>query len=150
MLLKLLANQVADKWDVIFPAVEIALPAIEDERERKKRELVLMQSFLDGSLTCWLIGEEKKILGVIVTSVIEDPGTKLKSLFVYSIYAYQFLSARSWVEVLKPLMKYARKEDCVNILAFSSVEKVIEIMNTVGADTQQRVLRLEVFQYEDL
>lgn len=149
MLLKLFAEQVVDKWDDIFPAINAALPSLEeDSKEYNSREDVLMRSFLKGNLVCWLMvsGEDKeKIIGVLTTSIIIDPGTEMKSLFIYSIFAYQFLSIKSWVTVLEPLMKYARREGCVNILAFSDVEKIINIMNEVGADTSQKVLRLEVF-----
>jgi hypothetical protein len=145
-LLKLLPDQIGEMWHVLKPSIEAALPptSIDDAN----RGALILASLLTGRLDCMLVvkvrDDGNSIIAVVVVQVLEHVDSDSKTLFVYAMYGTGIAAGKDWLVIIDLIKDYARGQGCSRLSALSKVESVIKIMQLMGADTDYRLLTLEV------
>ena len=143
MILKLSPDQIGEKWDTIKLSIELSIPPILQGGE------IRMNNILDALLTdimqCWTVeNEQGELCAILTTTFMPDPGTRLISLFVYSIYGIKPLDINMWREGFSELRSWARSKGCCNIVAFTNVPKIIQIVKTFGGSANQVLVTIPI------
>ena len=136
MLNKMLPDQISRFWDQIKYAVEQSLPPISsDHPDRINRVLA---AALGGTVDVWAsyTREEEKIKfeGIILTKILYDDVSDTRNLLIYCVYGYVPISKESWLEGLVALTKYARSENCLQIIAYTNVPFIVDKAKYLGAE----------------
>lgn len=144
-MLKLLPDQVGSMWHVIRPAIENALPPT--ALPSANRASMILAALLRDALSCFVLykqEESRTVLGVLVTQVLEQVDSEHKVLFVYTLYGTGLATGKDWLTLISLIKDYARSSGCSHISALSKVDSVIKMMQILGADTEYRLMTLEV------
>jgi hypothetical protein len=138
MLTQLLPDQISKFWPVIKYAIEEALPpTIKGEHPDKMNRI--LSAALSGKLDVWAsydrINEVTKFNGIVVTQILYDDASNVYNLLIYVVFAYENTTTKTWEEGYEALAKYAKSKKCTNMIAYSSVPKIVSIAKAFGADT---------------
>ena len=148
MLLKLSDDQVVRYWEDIKDAIVAAVPPLAESGIAHTTQL--LENILMGQLQVWILAESKgndlavDTKGTVVTTVWKDIGTGARSLLIYALWGYSFIEAPLWQDGLETLRKFARAERCTKIVSYSKVPRIIQIAEGLGANTETRLITLEV------
>lgn len=142
MINKLLPEQIASMWDVLSYGIEQSLPPIaEGAPDRLNR---LLAALLGGKMQCWVTsrraGETVQLEAVITTQVVEDEGSGVRSLLVYSLYGFRPLT--TWREGVEALSAWAHARGCSRLLAYSNNEKVLEAVAKFGGASAYKLITI--------
>jgi hypothetical protein len=138
MVNKLLPDQISKFWPIIKYAVEQSLPPIVIDHPDKLNRI--LAATLSGKLEVWasykhLKDGTIKFNGIVITQILYDEITLLKSLLIYSVYAYEDTSYDTWSEAYNSIGKYAKSQGCVRFVAYVSAPSVLKIVHRLGGDT---------------
>jgi len=138
MLTKLLPDQISKFWPVIKYAVEESLPPTTFGEHPDKMNRVLSAA-LCGKLDIWASykhqeNEATKFEGIVVTQLLYDDASGINNLLIYAVYAYENTDNETWAEGYETLAKYAKSKKCLNLVAYSSVPRIVNIAKRLGAD----------------
>lgn len=146
MLLRLSPDQVTRYWEDIRSALVSAVPPLANASQEGIN--TFLEGLLTGRLQAWALyeqGDEKiNILALAITTVWRDIGTGNRNLLIYALYGYSFVQPESWKEGIAGLKEFAKREQCVQIVAFTRVGRVLDIVKELGGDTATRLITLEV------
>lgn len=138
MLNKLLPDQVATYWDLIKEAIERSVPPIEDEHPDKMNRI--LASLLSGRKQCWVSYRKdngtKVLEGIVVTEILVSDDIAMRSLLIYSVFAYGKVPNETWTDGLKTIAKWATKMKCHRIIAYTDVPKLINFVKMVGGEAR--------------
>lgn len=140
MLIRLLPEQIAFRWNIVKKAIVEASPPYADTSHEAMNNVLM--SLLNGSLQCWISVMEGKTDAIVTTCIEEDIHSKTKNLLIYSLYGLEKLTGRSWIEGLETLKKYALGEGCEAIIAITKEEKIARVVERFGGDASWRYLRI--------
>lgn len=142
MLVKLLSEQITSYWNVIKYAVEESVPPIANENYNKMNKI--LEALLNGSMDCWVSvsDEDKRVEAVVVTAISEDYCSGIRNLLIYSLFGYSEISDKSWAEGFETLSKWAKKLGCVRMIAYTDVERIKEVVKTIGGDTRYSLVSI--------
>lgn len=144
LLLKTLPEQVSDNWDKFAPLIEQSLPPT--VLNRRQRMANVLRSILMEELVVWVyIDSEKRERYVVSTQIRTDDIVLGKDLLIYSFTALGPLD--SWEDIavgFRTLKKYAKGNDCRNILAYVVDPSVKKILKRQGADVRFTLAQIEV------
>ena len=141
MLIKLLPDQVSNNWDTIGYAIENSLPPIAGESDEKMNNILM--ALLDGRMDCWVsLNGDGRINGVVSTAVMYDDLSGVRSLLLYSIYAFGWAGEDTWAEGFETLKKYAKGKDCSNITGYTEFDSLIRRAKDMGGEAKQTFVSL--------
>lgn len=146
MLVRLLPDDIENRWPVIKEALIKSIPSIIEKNNDSINRLLF--ALLDGTLHCWLSVEHKdgepKIGAILTTTIVVDIPSGSKNLLIYSISAYEPLSQELISEGYKSLQEFAKSMKCFKIIAFTDIPRVIEMAKSIGGEATQTLIELEV------
>ena len=150
MLLRLSADQISRYWEDIKTAIIAAVPPL--ARAEQQHISQLLENLLMDRLQAWLLvtkeGEGEKavfdIKALGITTVWKDIGTGARSLLIYALYGYSYVEPAVWQAGFEGLKKFAASEGCHQIVAFTKVPRVLEIVKSLGGDSDTKLITLEV------
>lgn len=146
MLVKLLPDQVSKFWDVIKYAVEQSLPPIVGEAPNKMQNI--LSGCLSGKVDVWASyekeGEKRKFEGIALTKVLHDDASMTNNLLIYCIYGYNGISSSSWRQGLISLLKYAYRIKCNQIVAYTEVPELIDLVKKLGGEAKYTFISFNV------
>lgn len=143
MLVQLSLEQVAKFWDVVKYSIEESLPPIAGESPGRMNDI--LASLLSGAMQCWVSYDKEntnRFEGVVVTEIIGDQRDRSRALLVYSLYGYSEVSDGSWAEGYNALSKWARSEGCGRMIGYTSNEKVIRTVRSLGGNADYTFVSL--------
>jgi hypothetical protein len=139
--------EVSTYWNAIHVAVANGIP----ERLRTSDTPTnVMAGVTSGALDCWaLMGIEKDtnkahFIGAGTTAIQEDVWLKRRTLVVYSLYSLVPVSAHLMKAALKPVVEYAREQQCVAVVGYSGNAGALGLGKLLGFKEVARVVELEV------
>jgi len=144
---KLLPEQVSAFWNVIKYALEESLPPfVHDHPDKMNRVLT---SILCGNIDVWasynkLPDETIKFESIAVTQELYDEPSGTKSLLIYCLFGYDYIDEESWTQKFSTVIKAAKELGCVQVTAYSNVEKVIKSAKKFGGDTSYTFISFDV------
>jgi len=143
-LARLTPDQVSEQWeDGIKDAIEYALPPLASY-ESPDRMGNIFTSLLSGEMVCWTIWKEEDICIIATLQILIDGASQTRNLLVYSLYSYMTITLDMWGTLVKLLTAFAREQKCSKIIAYTNVERIKEIILSVGGDTSYSFISLEV------
>ena len=148
MLTKLLPEQISKFWDVIKYAAEQSIPPNAGEHPDKINRI--LTAAISGKIDVWASyerGEDNnRFESIMLTKFLYDDVVGTKNLLIYSIYGYGVISASSWRDGLKTLVKYAKGRNCSMIIAYSNIPEVIKLADSLGAETDFRFISFKIIK----
>ena len=113
------------------------------------RMLNILTSLMSSNMQCWFVMSSPEITGenivAIVTTVVQGGGpTEIKNLEVYTLYARRELTKSLLVDAYGTLKKYAKSRDCYRIIAYSDVDRIINIAEELGGEAKYKFITMEV------
>ncbi len=146
MITKLLPEQISKFWDIISYAVENSLPPIVDEHPDKMNRI--LSSCLSGRLEVWASYNKSedvvKFEGIVLTRIVFDDSSYTKNLLMYCLYGYEDVDKESWSKGLIALLKYAKKKGCSSISAYTNIEYMVKLAESLGANTTYTYISFDV------
>ena len=146
MLTKLLPDQISKFWDIISYAVENSLPPTVDEHPDKMNRI--LSSCLSGKLEVWASYNKSedvvKFEGIMITRIVFDDASYTRNLLMYCLYGYEDVDKESWSKGLMALLKYAKKKGCSRISAYTNIEYMVKLAESLGANTAYTYISWEV------
>jgi hypothetical protein len=144
---QLTSAEIAKAWPRLKSSIMNVIPEQSEATAGK-----LLQSAVTGMMDVWLlvsIDDEGKVLGshgVLTTRVMEDSlsGVGDKTLFIYTLSAYDGLREEEWEGGFEMLKRHARKCGCSSISAMTKNPRVLGVVKRLGGDTRQRFVTMEV------
>lgn len=106
---------------------------------------VLVQ-LLCGRAQAWVLYKKaaKRMQMMMVTYVDSDPLTRSRYLIIYGVYAYSAIEDEAWHAVSDRLDEFARGEGCERIIAFTAVDRIIEMAAATGFADQYHLIAKEL------
>jgi hypothetical protein len=148
MLTKLMPDQISNFWDIIKYAIEESLPPIAGESPDKMNKI--LAALLIGKAQCWASYEktesENRFEGLVITKVIYDDASDTRNLLIYCLYGYEKVSKSNWISGFKSLVKFAIGQKCNQIIGYSDVPMIIDLVKKLGGSTQYTFVKLPLFK----
>jgi len=145
MLTKLLPDQISRFWDVISYAVQQSLPPTVGENPNKMNRI--LTSALSGKIAVWasyVKGEVNKFEGIVLTKILYDDSSDTKNLLIYCIYGYSDVGKESYLEGIFALSKYAKAQGCQQVVGYTNVGFVVDLVKALGGDVSYTFLSFDV------
>ena len=146
MLIRLLPDQISQFWNVIKYAIEQSLPPIAYEHPDKLNRI--LSAAISGKVEVWVsytkTQEVNKLEGVVVTKILYDDASGTKNLLIYCLYGYEKVNSDSWLIGLTALVKYAKSRGCSQIISYSDIPHIIDIVKYLGGEARYTFLSFDV------
>ena len=142
MLVRLMPEQTAKFWEQIKYAIENSMPPIVRGTMNMNKVLYSLES---GRMVAWASVDNGKIVAIVTTTIMEDTCTDMKNLLIYSVYGIaDQIGKKNWTDGYETLMKYAKAQGCMQMVAFSRVEAIKRIAKHFGADVDNTLIAIQV------
>jgi len=146
MLTRLLPEQISRFWDIIKFAVEQSLPPTVGEHPDKMNRI--LAAALSGRIEVWASytkeGGKNRFEGIVLTKILYDDASDTRNLLLYCLYGYDKVSDDSWLGGLLTIAKYAKSRGCSQIVAYTDVPYVVELVNKLGGEARYTFLSFDV------
>jgi len=138
---KLNPQDIMNYWPQIKECINASLPPhIKDCAESL---LKIQENLLIGILDCWMgyePGNQSKVYALATTGIVTDEFSGTRNLLVYTLSTLNPHPQAIWHESLEYLSKYARSKNCENIIAYTNLPEVENIVLRIGGDTSWKLL----------
>ena len=105
-------------------------------------------SLLEGTAQCWVEYEEEngvnKVYGFLVTTFISDIISGTNNLLIYSLFSSRPITDDIWIKGLQTVRKYAKANKCEKIVAYSNVERIVEVVGMLGGNVEWQFISFPV------
>ena len=145
MLLQLTSNQISSHWDEIKDHLQYTLSPIMEISEATLNNI--FEGLIAGTSQAWIIigdAPEHSIYAMAVTSFSYEPGTNTKNLLIYSLSGYRHIPDELWKSALDGAKAFAKANGCFKLMAYTQVDRITAISNSVGGNTNTRLIYWEV------
>ena len=142
MILKLSPDQVSERWESLKVAIEKSLPPFLKDGPIKMENI--LEAIVKDIMHCWVIEDDEGLAAIATTTFMPDPGTQLISLFIYTITSLRPVDINEWQENFKVFAKWGRSRGCSNVIAFTDVDRIVEIAKSLGGTANQVVVTLPI------
>jgi len=138
VLILLLPEQIAEKWNALAPDIEAGLPPIVG---RDCDMNSILNASLTGTLQLWLVkNEEQESAGLIITTIDYDIASCTKMLLIYTTTMYKGAKLNDFKSAFETLDTFARSKDCGGIMGYSNNETIIKYMKQLGCEVDQKLV----------
>jgi hypothetical protein len=125
------STKISDHWEAIKPTIAAAFSSSSVDITEAEFNNILQQ-LIAGNMQCWMAFREKEPRILMITTFILDP-RGIKSLLIYSVSAYMPNTDAEWLEVYEYMKEWGKKNNCVNIVAFTQNNRILDIARKFGA-----------------
>ena len=135
MLLRLLPEQIARNWDYIKYGIENSVP-IEILKQHDRMNNIL-ESLLSSGMQCWwevrnADSENPEVVAQVITTIYTDDCSKTKTLRIYSLFGYDNIGVREFIEGQDTLISYGKAMGCEQLDAYTEFEQVCNLAKSHG------------------
>ena len=146
MLTRLLPDQVSNFWDVIKYAIEESAPPIAVVNPNMLNNILM--SILSNKTQCWVSyrRENEKLIfeAVALTKILYDDVSDTRNLLIYCIYGYENTVEESWMSGFLAIAKFAKSQNCHQIIAYSNIPYIVQKAKKYGANTDFTFIALDI------
>ena len=75
---------------------------------------------------------------------MEDFLSGIRNLLIYSLFGARPIEDAIWIRGLETIKKYAKANDCAKVVAYSNVERIEEIVNSLGGEIEWKFISFPV------
>lgn len=142
-LLKMLPEQISDKWEEFAPLIEMSLPPAVNRR--RQRMANVLRSILLEELEVWCYWDKQKSLRYVVSTYVQvEPVSLSRDLLIYSFTSLGSLDIQELVRGFEVLKKYAESRGCYAILAYVDDARVMQVLERIGGKGNFTLMQMEV------
>ena len=146
MLIKFTPEQISRLWpDMAGGLITSLPPQMRDDIESVSN---LLESLLNGKAECWIsydaTEEGAKVHGAVITMFHVDDITRTRNMIIYAVYGIHTSQHKHWIEGYETLRKWAKHNNCKEIVAYSNVPQIVNIAKKLGADTSYSLIQLPI------
>ena len=138
----MLPNQISEQWEILWPAIEASLPPTGGAGDTEVNNI--LEALLAGRMQAWISKREGRVMALVTTAFVEDIGTKVRNLLIYSIYGYGPITDTLVKEGIMTLRKFAVRCGCKNIIAYTNVKRIIDMFEDIGGAADSVFLSMSV------
>ena len=124
-----------DKIIQFTPLIKEALRHLVPKDSQEEVGDMLLVDLVSGKIQAWLQFEEdngeRKVLGIVLTTQIQDPCLPIKDLLICGAYSQFHTSNGIWKESAETLKRYARSRGCKRITAYTNVPRLIDLFKEI-------------------
>ena len=142
MLVQLLPEQIGKHWDEIKSTLERTLPPVTSVTDDTMNNI--LQQALSGEVQVWVVSDEGKVMGLVITTIVEEFVSGSRNLLIYSVYGYSFISEGLWRNAVEKLRGFASGSGCHKIIGYTKVKRIIDIVQMLGGSAESVLISLEV------
>lgn len=136
-------QQVSLYSGAVIEGLRMGLPTMNGDEGAIAR---VFADVVTGKIKCWALLRNKTVLGIMTTLVSTEEYTGKNSLVIFSIQAHESVSRGEWAQLYEFFENHAREIGCSRMHGFSCVPEAIDLADSLGWDTSQRVLMKEFDQ----
>ena len=140
MLIRMVPDKVAEKWDIMKGCIHSALPPTSLDTEVHMTNI--LEAILCGKMVCWAFEVEEQVKYLIVTQVIEDDVTHTRNFFVFALVSILPVTMEEWQEGFITLQTYAKYILCDLVSAYTKNPRIMQIVKHLGGDVETRYLQM--------
>jgi len=143
MFSKVTVKEIQENWnDIKDTLLKIEHPVLKQSEHFIEN---VYSALVQDKFQVWkFTNSEDKIQGLVLTSFIGDPLLDRKKLLIMSIYALEHINNDTWTQGFVILKKYAIKNDCEQIVAYTQNPRVLDISAHLGAANNWAYLTWEI------
>ncbi len=143
MVIRITASQIPTLWEAIkFTA------ARSDRIPEKDLPLYLNRlliALLNDKAQCFIrMDENKELLAIAITRIIQDEVTGEKTLFWNHLYSFKLVSNDQWEDDWPVIQEFAKLQGCKKITLYTTNHRVVELATSRGFVERYKCLVLEV------
>jgi hypothetical protein len=148
MLVKLMPDQIAENWELFSRSLSLGLPPGMSASPERMNDL--LTSLLSGIAILWAghsydkKEDKSTVHTIIMTTVIVDPISDMKSLYIYAAVALHVMEMQEYVDMYNLINRYAKASGCERIITYTSNERLAEVLKKYDALTDFRFVSLDV------
>lgn len=132
MLVQLLPEQVASRWPMIQEQVEKSLPPIATGANVDS----VYYSLLMERSQMWVLQDKDEVdKGFLITTSFLDI-SEIRTLLIYEAVILDKKMKIDWSKEYATLKTFAKAHNCSHIAAFVANKRVVEWLQSVGAETK--------------
>ena len=139
-LAELTPEEVLEDWEALSEGISASLPPGNTSKNAEE----LLPLLTKGTMKCWLFTDEEEPWVLLTFLPVLDPGSKVANLLLYTIYAYKPVSLKRWTYIANELKKYGTEKGYCSLMAVSSSDRIIQIANILGWNTDYKILTIEL------
>jgi len=133
MLVMLLPEQVSNNWDEIAWLIEEATPGPTGSSNDRMNNV--LEDLLTGKKKLWISYNENAVFDALVgTEVYEDRINGIRTMEIFALWA-KGAGEGSWTKGWETLGRYAKKEGCERVVAYTREPSLIKRVKRLGGDT---------------
>lgn len=146
MLVEMLPEQVSENWGTLRGYIAASLPPIISYTEQGMSNVLRSALFGDLKVFVFYEGDEENKEAIFVLSglVQIDRVSLQRAFLIYSFTRVREIKPRHWEEGFEQLRRYAEKEGCGSIIAYSENQQIIDFLSSQGARTDFTLIEMEV------
>ncbi len=144
-LLRLTPEQVMNHWSFIKDCIDASAPPLLKGNEVAM--ITIQEGLLLDQMQCWVAIEsliENGIYGTMITKAVYDECSGVKNLLIFSVCITAEHPPTLWMESYEQLKKFALSQNCHSIICFSDQQRILEISQSLGADTSWHLIQIPV------
>jgi len=143
MFIKLLPQQIPQYWDAIKYAARNADRVSESDLPDYLNRL--LYSLLSDKAQCFFrIDASRELLAVIITRLIMDELTGVKSLAIQCIYSFKSVVDDEWLVNMNAIESFAINNNCKKVLGYSTNQRIFNLASQLGFSERFRCFVKEV------
>lgn len=127
-------------WPTINSAILFSLPPLAQAVQWSEEKI--LAAINRGELTLWVYSEGPQILAVLSTTVTGDTITGTRAMLIYSAHSDGGLTTEDWRTIVSTLANAAHVAGFSKLVAYSDVQRVIDIVQELGGNARIRVCEL--------
>lgn len=137
-------DSIAEQWDLIESAIEQALPPLANPELIESRMVTIKKMALLGDLDIWEVANEEEVLLIASMLPIVDAPTMTRNYMIYSLTSFIPLSYDKWFVIFKKVRNYCKSKGYYKIIAYTNVDRIVELVKVLGGKTDFKLVELEV------
>ncbi len=141
MIIKILPVQIPQLWETIKFAFNQSGEINKEDMPFYFNEL--LHALLSEKAQCWLrLNDDRNIMALMITRVLVDKFTNVKSLFIQSLYSWQGIEDKEWQNDFRFLKEFAIHNQCKHISFDSKNPRIWEVAGLVAfKETTRKFIR---------
>lgn len=123
-------NAIHKVWRRLLYGIQQAAPVTNSRTDEAYNNVLAM--LLSERAQCFVayhptqLGEAPNVLGFIITLIQTDTMSHDRYLFAYTIYSFQGLSDEVWDALQDAVENFARQNNCIRLVGFTSNQRVLQ------------------------
>ena len=145
MIVRILPVQIPQLWEAI-KSVYVQVEEINKE-DTPFYLNELLHALLNEKAQCFIrLGDDRTLLGMLITRILIDKVTGRKSLFIQPLYSWKRVEDKEWQDDFNFVKEFAKHEQCKRIYFESGNPKIWQLTEKLGFRENLRrfILNIEV------